>query len=116
MKLFDYFDLLVKSLKERLKLFDGKEARGPTSKVDEPYRTPAHDGLLGDEFNFASQGRNVAFYFFGIHLGEHLEVTKLAPLPAERDVQIKTKWSLQRGAVSLELFLWRVRHRVLNVG
>jgi hypothetical protein len=68
-----------------------QERRRPPTEIDEVH-TPAGDGIKrGVQLPLAAEAIEIRFDFFRIPIGVDAEITKMTPLPAERDVKIDTE-------------------------
>ena len=84
-------EALVDAGDESLQLLDAQERRRAATEVDVAERAARHRRLRRRSRRFAGQRQRIPLHVTGSHVGVDAEVAELAPLPAERDVQVKTE-------------------------
>jgi hypothetical protein len=72
-------------------LADAQQRRRAAAEIDEAQRAAGDGGRRGVQLDLAAEGRQVAVDAPAVHLGENAEVAELAPLAAERQMQVEAQ-------------------------
>ena len=86
----------LEPLHQAAQLVGAEVRRRAAAEVDVFEPPAADDGFLAVDFDFLDEGVDVGFHVAGVLVGVDAEVTELAALPAERDVEVEAERRIRR--------------------